>query len=814
MRIDEIDLYGNLLISGFTGSEGQILTYNTSGGFDWGTASGGSSGPTSSYFKTSGYNYVICETVNTNNPATDALTNGTNLQNAYALAKTLDVGTKSATNRVVVLLMPGDYDITTFLLDTSFIDLVGVSTNPYDTILRSTSQYATLEYSLPVDSALKNLYLKPGTFLSVDNYEGAGDGSYLRWENLILSGNTFWNGVVYGFTNIYGEFKNIKVLENCYSFVSSGIIDGIFDNIEVGDGAFAFYTVGGSNISGTYSNIEIGDNSFGFQSGGGISGRYENIKSGLSTPVFLAGSNISGYFENIKTISDCFSTNPSGNITGTFRNLNLSITGNTFLAYNEINGVFENIYLNTLDGTQIAFLSGLTFSGTFSNINISDVAQSFLAQNNNSISGSFKDITIGNVSDSAFKAVVGIDGTYEDITIGNVTNDVFKATDMISGSFKNITIGDITNNNAFYADSASGQILGTFDEIQIGNIASSTGYFFSSGATMSGTFSNIEIGDASEWATGGIQMFYLNSSGSITGSYKNIKVSNTSFLFYPTNQDLNGTFENIEFGSTSYAFYTNSGSILGTYSNIKSFSQQENFFYSTTDLIGTFENIEISNSIATLAFSAINSLSGTFKNIKLGDLSATSDTFYSGVGDLTGTFENIEVGNGNGSFDIFLSDTGNISGTFSNITIGDNFVQAFYTPGSISGYYKDITIGDLGSGRIFYGTEISVGTTIDNLYSITRIGGTTFKGRLINSTIIDSVNSWQLSIDVSVSPMPIVENCKLITNGGGYSILPVNGGSVTDIQVLYTATNETTFDDALADALMTPNYNISDASLT
>jgi hypothetical protein len=812
MRIDEIDLYGGILINGSTGSEGQILTYDTNGGFAWGTASGGSGGPTSSYFKTSGYNYVICETVNTNNPGTDALTNGTNLENAYESAKTLDVGTKSATNRVVVLLMPGDYDLGDtgqFQLDTSFIDLVGISSNPYDTILRSSTQFATLQYTIAVDSALKNVHLKQGTTLSIDDDSGNGDGSYLRWENLILSGNTFHDGSVYGFTNIYGEFKNIKVLDNCYSFVSDGIIDGIFDNIEVGDNAYAFYTVGGSNIGGTYSNIEIGDNTFAFQAGSGISGRYENINSGLSTPVFLAGSNISGYFENIKTTSDCFSTSPSGNITGTFKNLNLSITGNAFLAYYEMSGVFENIYLNTLDGTQVVFVSGLTFSGTFSNINIGDVNQSFFAQNNNSLSGSFKDITIGNVSDLVFKSLVGIDGTYENITIGNVTNDVFKTTDMISGSFKNITIGDITNNNAFYADSASGQINGTFDEIQIGNIASTTGNFFSCGATMSGTFSNIEIGDASEWATSGIYMFSLSSSGSIIGSYKNIKVGSTSFLFYPAGQDLNGTFENIEFGSTVYAFYTNTGSIFGTYSNIKSFSPQERVFTSSTDLIGTFEDIEFSNSITISVFNAPNSLSGTFKNIKLGYISTiTQDIFYSGATDLTGTFENIEVGNGNSSYDIFKSG-GNIIGTFSNITVGSGWNYAFSAnagSGGISGYFKDIYISALVTDYGFYGASVSSTTIIDNLWCDNRFYAG-LGGKLLNSSIFgfNVGPGWALDIQ---SDGTIIENCKIIGRVEGppeYGIYSTTGAK-SNVQILYTALYKDV--EVATITLITPNYNI------
>jgi len=808
MRIDEIDLYGNILISGSTGSEGQILTYGNGGEFAWGTASGGNSGPTSSYFKTSGYNYVICETVNTNNPSTDAITNGDNLFNAYTLAKNLDVGTKSATNRVVVLLMPGDYDLSSaqFQLDTSFIDLVGISSNPYHTKLRSTNTYATLQYTAPVDSALKNVYLGTGAQLAVDDSEGYGNGSYLRWENVVLNNNIFWNGVVYGFSNIYGEFKNIKVTDSTISFVCLGVIDGIFDNIEVSDNAYAFYNSGGGDIIGTFSNISIGDACYAFYNSGGIYGNYQNITSGLNTGLFITSGTISGHFENIKVDNQpaFFITSGAGDLIGTYKNISLGNSYNCFHSYGNIDGIFEDIEIGNATLTFYIASSGY-INGTFSNITVGNISSGAF-NNSTSISGSFKDIKFGDTL-AAFVSTTNISGQFENITMGSVTNNVFNASENIQGFFKNITIGNINDNNAFYA--SSGQIDGTFDEIKIGNIASSIGNFFASGSTMSGTFSNIEIGDAVNWYLTGIYNFSTTSVGSIVGTYKNIKVGSTSFLFTPTNYDLNGTFENIEFGATSYAFRTNAGSILGTYSNIKTSSQQERIFDSNTDLIGTFENIEISNSITTSTFNAQNSLSGTFKNIKIGDLSGIDgDVFYSGATDLTGTFENIEVGNGNSSYDIFKGV--NIYGTYSNITIGDNFLQAFFASVNISGYYKDITIGDFGSGRIFYGNEISIGTTIDNLYSLTRIHSA-LKGRLINSTIID-VTSWQLSIDLSVSPPVIVENCKLITNGGGYSIIPSAGTSL-NVQVLYTATNEG-FDTSNGDILISPNYNITDAGLT
>jgi hypothetical protein len=814
MRIDEIDLFGDLLINGSTGSEGQILTYGNGGEFAWGTASGGNSGPTSSYFKTSGYNYVICETVNNGvDPSADAVINGDNLINAYNVAKTLDVGTKSATNRVVVLLMPGDYDLSSaqFQLDTSFIDLVGISSNPYNTILRSSTQFATLFYIQPVDSALKNVHLKQGTTLSVSDYEGAGDGSYLRWENVILSGNAFWDvSTNYGFSNIYGEFKNIKVLDDCRSFVSSGIIDGIFDNIEVGDNTYAFYTTpGGGDIRGTYSNIEI---NAGFQSDGGISGSFKNITTrDINTQVFRAeNGNISGYYEDIISFHDIFICNNSGDITGTFKNIKTGDNNLSFVPFANLDGIFDNIEIGNSSRVFDVNSNSGYITGTFSNIKIGNVIQS--AFTGDPISGSFKNITIGNVGESVFQSSVNsLIGEFENITIGNVTNEAFKATDMISGSFKNITIGDITNNNAFYTDSASGQILGTFDEIQIGNIASTTGNFFSSGATMSGTFSNIEIGDASEWASAGISMFISSSSGSIIGSYKNIKVGSTSFLFYPASQDLNGTFENIEFGSTSYAFYANGGSILGTYSNIKTSSQQEVVFTSATDLIGTFEDIEFSNSITTSVFTA-NSLSGIFKNIKLGDLSGINfDPFYSTNADLTGTFENIEIGDGNSSYDIFKCGAGggNISGTFSNITIGSGWNYAFNAGaggGGISGYFKDIYISALDSDYAFYGASVSNTTIIDNLWCDNRFFAG-LGGKLLNSSIFgfNVGPGWALDIQADGT---IIENCKIIGRVDGppdYGIYSTTGAK-SNVQILYTALYKDV--QVATITVITPNYNI------
>jgi len=811
MRIDEIDLYGNILISGSTGSEGQILTYGNGGEFAWGTASGGSGGPTSSYFKTSGYNYVICETVNNGvDPSADAIINGTNLQNAYNLAKTLDVGTKSATNRVVVLLMPGDYDLSSaqFQLDTSFVDIVGISTNPYNAVLRSSTQYATLQYTAAVDSSLKNVNLKQGTSLSVDDNSGAGDGSYLRWENLILEGNLFSDGYTYAFQNIYGEFRNIKILNNSHHFAAAGNIDGIFDNIEALGTNYTQLIFAGavtplSTLTGTFSNINFNASLNYFCSNGILSGYYENINILDATIVeIFRGYSINGTFKNITIggvgISSAFVANSDGDVSGTFENIQISDAVNAFYSVDQnIYGTYKNIEIYNL--TNNAFYSSFTMSGVFEDIKIGGNNSQNVFIGVGVLLGSFKNIEIGDVAGNIFTSDYSIDTTFENIKVANVTGFLFSSQygPYLQGTFSNIESGDAST--PFYS---AGTVSGYFSDIKLGNSVGSSGCFRGVNGLI-GYFENIEVGDMPN-------MNVFHSNGEISATFNNIKIGESNICFQSESSNLLGTFENIEFGEAySYAFNSLGGNIDGTFNNIKTNYPTNEFLVSFNNLTGTFSNIEVSQ-IKQLCFYGSNQLSGSFKNIKIGDLSLAGHTFYSGT-DLTGTFENIEVGNGNSSYDIFKSYGGSIIGTFSNIKIGDNFAYAFFVYYNISGYYKDITIGDFGSGYIFYSSvgSISVGTTIDNLYSITRMYYTQLNGRLINSTIIDSVNSWYLSMYLSA----IVENCKLITNGG-YSIIPSTGGVYYNFQVLYTATNGG-FDNSSGEQdLMSPNFNITDAGLT
>ena len=134
MRFDEINIIGEFKINGLTGSPGQALGLSGSE-FTWITVSASS---VIDAVLLTGTDYVICQSVNTGNPGTDAIENGNRLKSAYATASALYM-----TNRVSVLITPGDYDFgaTPLQLTTTKVDLIGMSSDASDVILRGSGDY-------------------------------------------------------------------------------------------------------------------------------------------------------------------------------------------------------------------------------------------------------------------------------------------------------------------------------------------------------------------------------------------------------------------------------------------------------------------------------------------------------------------------------------------------------------------------------------------------------------------------------------------------------------------------------------------------
>ena len=288
MRIDEINLLGQFKITGNTGNNSQAI--GMSGGstsFIDVVASGG--GSSEGLVKRSGYNYVIVEATG------DALANGVKLRTAYNDVVTLlgQIGTPAADNRVSILLTPGDYDLNGLLeISVSYIDIVGISQNPLDTIVRASDDFTTFSFSnTGLDFGLYNIDLRSGGTGQQVIFSDSGSGStYLRMKNLIISGNGFWDGdSFFSFYDLDGEFEDITVLDGCYFAMASNSITGTYKNIKIGDVAYAFYTQGSGDLTGTYKNITISNSINAFFSNNNIGGIFEDIKVNGNT-----GNNLTG----------------------------------------------------------------------------------------------------------------------------------------------------------------------------------------------------------------------------------------------------------------------------------------------------------------------------------------------------------------------------------------------------------------------------------------------------------------------------------------------------------------------------------------
>jgi hypothetical protein len=690
MRIDEINLLGQFKITGNTGNNSQAI--GMSGGstsFIDVVASGG--GSSAGLVQRSGYNYVIVEATG------DALANGVKLLSAYTDAVILlgKIGTPAPDNRISILLTPGDYNLGGDILnvDDSYIDIVGISQNPLDTIVRASNEFTTIAFTSPgLDFGLYNIDLRSGGTGQQVIFSDSGSGStYLRMKNVTISGNGFWDGdSFFSFYDLDGEFEDITVLDGCNFAIVSNTLTGTYKNIKIGDVTYAFY--GYTTLTGTYKNIKISNlSNYGFYSSN-VSGIFEDIK-------INGGSNIFPYITS-----------------GYFKNIIISGSPTTVFNPAPVTGIFEDIEIST---AQNAFY-GATIDGTFKNIKIGDVTvSSVFSSSSGNVLGTYSNIEIGNVTTHAFYSSQNISINAKDIKIGNVDESCFHTTNGdVTGSYKNITIGDVPG-NCFVP---SNNLLGTFDTIQVGGVGNV--FFYSSGGYISGTFKNIKANDVVSSA--------FHTSNSILGTYKNISIN--SAVDYFIGNTINGTFDNISIVSTSYnSFYT--GSVLfGTFSNIKVDSTNAAFLSDDT-LGGYYDGITIGSSLNSVFYSGNSPLSGIFKNIKV---TSCYEFFTSGSSVEPTLVENIEVGECTAGSFIYAQNT--LVGTYKNIKVNLVAAKSFYGENGITGTYSNIEINSC-SGDVFSvdgGNDIVV--NVDELTVDTSSGAFVFTGGTITGTKINKAN--------------------------------------------------------------------------
>ena len=260
--------------------------------------------------------------------------NAAELQAAYVTAQGMS---PSATNRITVIAAPGNYnfDSASFVMDTSYIDLVSLDGNKSIVFNGSNTIEITTNdvFVRGVDVGTLNFTIADSlNLLRVENCSG-GDYSFGS-GSIITSSSTFTNctggNFSFGGNGIAsGTFTDCSGLDRVFG--GGGTADGTFTDCSGRDDSF-----GGNagTANGKFTNCSGGDESFGGQgtangtftncSGGDESFGAYNLASGTFTDctggikAFGGGGTASGVFTNCTGVGGAFGGN--GAAYGVFTN--------------------------------------------------------------------------------------------------------------------------------------------------------------------------------------------------------------------------------------------------------------------------------------------------------------------------------------------------------------------------------------------------------------------------------------------------------------------------------------------------------------
>ena len=231
-----------------------------------------------------------------------ASTNGTNLVAAYSSASALtpNGATKSATNRAYVVLPPAVYNLTGIGLNApnSYVDIVGLTGNPNDVVLTSSSNSSFTFNQNSVDSRIHNLTIK-ATGTSSSAYKATGSPTINTIaENCIFTATT--GSVSMADQNYPNTFINCTAGNNAFGS-NTNTASGVFTGCTAGQYSF------GKNSTGTFINCTAGVNSFGCGSGSSATGSFRNCVvtgTGFAGSDSTSGGLASGSFYNCSASGD------------------------------------------------------------------------------------------------------------------------------------------------------------------------------------------------------------------------------------------------------------------------------------------------------------------------------------------------------------------------------------------------------------------------------------------------------------------------------------------------------------------------------
>jgi len=263
---------------------------------------------------------------------------GDNLLTKYAAATALTPNglDKSTSNRAVLLIYPGTYNLGANVLNltTEFVDVIGVTGDPSHVIINSSASV-----TLSCSNTLNNCLTKAVTLSGITSYvPGPSNTLSSKMDSIIFAQDMQWFGTYPGtYTNCTAN--------GSYSFGGNGVASGTFTNcIVTGNNAFGG---GGGSASGIFTNCTAtGTNAFGGGTAGIASGIFSNC---IATGGYSFGggaSNVSGTFTN------CTATG------------NYAFGGNASAGSTTITGIFSNC---TANGSFAFGWFGSSIAGKFIN---------------------------------------------------------------------------------------------------------------------------------------------------------------------------------------------------------------------------------------------------------------------------------------------------------------------------------------------------------------------------------------------------------------------------------------------------------------
>jgi hypothetical protein len=357
-------------------------------------------------FRRQGESYVIVEV--TNNPGANA----TNLLAAYAAATALTPYGQalSATNRAVVLLPPGQYDLGVGALSMTadYVDVVGMSTVARHQHVYGQSNGANTGVVMQTanDVRLENLWVECTRSSGGLNYDATDPAAYFPDSDRPLT-----------------EVRNCVFTAddaNAWSMRIHITYSGKYTDCTGGYGAFGGYY---GTASGTFTDCTGGTYAFGGYYGT-ASGTFTNCSGGFGAFGGDYGA-ASGTFTNCTGGYDAFG-GYYGTASGTFTDC----TGSDY-AFGGVNGTASGTFTNCTGGLY-AFGGYGTASGTFTNCTGGDSA--FGGNGGSTLNGRFVGCTMtGGFWSSTFRGrmencrwnlgfAIGAEGrVYSSVILGNVT---------------------------------------------------------------------------------------------------------------------------------------------------------------------------------------------------------------------------------------------------------------------------------------------------------------------------------------------------------------------------------------------------------